>query len=123
MLQKLLQNEPAALIAVVTAIVGAAVSFGLLTQTRADAWIAVVAALLPIILPILQGYFTRQNAFAPATVQKIADAATQLPPGTPVDIGSPPNTDASPPLPPPVLTDADAAADLAGTPRPDNPTQ
>jgi hypothetical protein len=100
MVQKLLQNEPAALIAVITAIVGAAVSFGLLTQTRADVWIAVAAALLPIVLPILQGYFTRQSVFSPDTVQKIADAATQLPPGTSVDIGSPPNTDASPPLPP-----------------------
>jgi hypothetical protein len=69
MVQKLLQNEPAALIAVITAIVGAAVSFGLLTQTRADVWIAVAAALLPIVLPILHGNYSPPKAFAPASVQ------------------------------------------------------
>ena len=40
----------------------------------------------------------RRFVYPPATVQKIADAATTLPAGTPVDIGNPP--DASPPLPP-----------------------
>lgn len=39
----------------------------------------------------------RRFVFAPATVQKIANAATDLPPGSTPDIGKPP--DASPPLP------------------------
>lgn len=90
MIAKLLQTEPAALIAALTALLGAAVSFGLLTQIRADTWIALAAGLLPVLLPLLQGYLTRQTVFAPATVQKVADAATQLPAGTPVDIGQPP---------------------------------
>jgi hypothetical protein len=33
----------------------------------------------------------RRFVYAPATVQKVADAATDLPPGTPVDIGVPPS--------------------------------
>lgn len=99
-IRNLLKSEPAVLIAGVTALLGAAVSFGLLTQTRADVWISVAAGMLPIVLPIVQGWLTRQSVFSPDTVQIIADAATQLPAGTPVDIGKPPNTDASPPLPP-----------------------
>ena len=90
MIAKLLQTEPAALIAAITALVGAAVSFGLLTQTRAELWIALVAGLLPVVLPIIQGYLTRQTAFAPATVQAIANEATNQAPGTVVDIGKPP---------------------------------
>jgi hypothetical protein len=91
MIAKLLQTEPAALIAAITALVGAAVSLGVLTQTRADLWIALVAALLPVILPIIQGYLTRQTVFSPDTTQKLANAATNLPAGTPVDIGVPPS--------------------------------
>ena len=95
MLSKILKTEPALVISLLAAILGLAVSYGLLTQTHADAYIA----LLPAILAIVQGFVTRQTVFAPAKVQAIANAATTLPPGTPVDIGNPP-AGPIPPAPP-----------------------
>lgn len=86
MIQRLLSTEPASLIAIVTALVGLAVSYGLLTQVHADAWLAI----LPAVLALLQGAVTRQSVFSPATTQAIANAATHLDAGTPVDIGNPP---------------------------------
>ena len=95
MLDKILKTQPALFISLIAAILGLAVSYGLLTQTHADAYIA----LLPAIVSIVQGLLIKQAVFAPATVQAIANAATTLPPGTPVDIGNPP-AGPVPPAPP-----------------------
>lgn len=91
MLQKLLQTEPARLISLITALVGAAVAAGLFTQTKADLWVVLISAALPVVLPLIQGALTRQTVFSPATTQELANAATNLPAGTPVDIGKPPD--------------------------------
>jgi hypothetical protein len=90
-LQKILQTEPARFISLIVAAVGLAVSFGLLQQPRADAWVAIATAAVPFLLPLIQGILTRQTVFAPATVQVLADAATNLPAGSSVDIGKPPD--------------------------------
>lgn len=90
MIAKILQTEPARFISLIAAVLGLALSFGLLTQTRADAWVAIATAALPVLLPLIQGAITRQTVFAPDTVQKLANESTNLPPGTEVDIGKPP---------------------------------
>jgi hypothetical protein len=90
MLARILSTEPARFISLLTALLGLAVSFGLVTQAHADAWVGMAIAVLPAVLAFLQGAVTRQQVFSPAKVQQIANAATQLPPGTPVDIGNPP---------------------------------
>ena len=92
MIQKLLQTEPSLLIGAITAVLGLAVGYGLLTQAHADAWIALLLA----IPPLLQALVTRQSVFSPAATQAIANAATTLSPGTPVDIGNPPSGDVPP---------------------------
>lgn len=90
MIAKLLQTEPARLISVIAAVMGLAIGYGLMSQAKADMWIAALTVALPVVLPLIQGALTRETVYAPANVQKIADAATNLPAGTPVDIGVPP---------------------------------
>lgn len=87
----ILGREPAVIATFLALVLQLAISFGL--QLSAEQ----VTLVNAIILAGL-GLVVRQTAYAPATVQKIADAATYQPPGTAVDIGKPP--DASPPLPP-----------------------
>lgn len=86
-------REPAAIATFLALVVSLAISFGLqLTQEQ--------EALVNLVIVAALGLVVRQTVYSPATVQKIADAATFQAPGTTVDIGNPPNTDASPPLPP-----------------------
>ena len=86
-------REPVAIAAFVAILINLAISFGLnLTPDQVTLINALVIAGLALIV--------RQNTFAQPTVQKIANAATYQEAGTQVDIGQPPNTDASPPLPP-----------------------
>jgi hypothetical protein len=49
-----------------------------------------VLAAISLLTGFVIAELIRRFAFAPATVQKIANAATNLPAGTPVDIGVPP---------------------------------
>ena len=79
----ILGREPVAIAAFVAIAVNLAVTFGL--QLSAEQ-IALVNALVVAGLALL----ARQSVYPTATVQKIADAATKLPAGTPVDIGTPP---------------------------------
>jgi hypothetical protein len=97
MIEKLLQTEPARLIGLLAAVLGLVAGAGIVSQGRADAWVAFAGVLLPVLLPILQAWLTRRAVYAPATVQAIANEATNLPAGSTPDIGKPP--DASPPLP------------------------
>lgn len=97
LLQKILATEPARFFAAIAAVLGVAVSYGLLSQTRADAWVSFATLALPIVVPLLQGALTRRNAYSKETTQALANQATFKAPGTIVDIGQPP--DASPPLP------------------------
>ena len=96
-IRDLLKTEPARLISFIAAVLGLVVSYGLVSQVRADAWIAFATLALPVVLPLIQGALTRQNVYSKDTVQKLADRATYQKAGTKVDIGQPP--DASPPLP------------------------
>ena len=115
MIQKLLNAEPTAIRALITAILTFAVSAGLMTQAHADTATSIAGAVLPVLLILINGILTRNAVYSPKTTQAIANRAAAT--GN-TDIGSPPSGDTAAP----VLTSADAAADLAGTPRPDNPT-
>ena len=95
-----LKKEPAVVIGILAAAVLAAVKSlagdGILAGDVAD-WIG--KALDPQggwALPIILAGVTRFFVFSPAKVQEIANASTYLPAGTPVDIGHPPEGDASP---------------------------
>ena len=99
-----LKNEPAVIIGVLAAVVLAVVQtlggHGIISGDLVD---TVTKALDPNggwLIPIILGLITRFFVVGPVTHQ--AEVTTAL------------NT----PVPGPVLTEADAAADLAGTPRP-----
>lgn len=94
-IRRILSTEPARFISVISAVLGLGAAFGLVTQAHADAWVALALAALPPVLAFLQGALTRQSAYAPASVQRIANQATFQEPGTVVDIGAPPAGDAS----------------------------
>ena len=76
-------REPVAIAGFIAILINLAISFGLkLTLDQVALVNTLVVAGLALVV--------RQNVFAPPTVQKIANAATQLPAGTSVDIGNPP---------------------------------
>jgi acyl-CoA synthetase (NDP forming) len=96
-IRNLMEKEPTRVVGVV----GAAVAAGAAWAATALG-IHIPESLMPWVVLVLGGAiveFIRRAVYAPATVQKIANAATLQPAGTTVDIGQPPNTDASPPLP------------------------
>jgi len=97
LIDKLLATEASQFIGLLAAIAGALAAYGLVSQARADTWVSVLTFLLPIILPLIQARFTRQQVYSKDTTQALANQATFEEPGTFVDIGKPP--DASPPLP------------------------
>jgi hypothetical protein len=89
-----LKSEPAVIIGILAAAVLAVVQqlggANLLEGSVVD-W--VTRALNPTdgwAIPIILGAVTRFFVFSPAKTQQIANAATHLPAGTPVDIGHPP---------------------------------
>ena len=87
-IRSLMEKEPTRVVGAVGAAVTAAVVW-LATQ----AGVSLPEAWMPWIVLVVGGAIIeaiRRFAFAPATVQKIADAATFLEAGTPVDIGVPP---------------------------------
>jgi hypothetical protein len=76
-------REPVAIAAFFAIGINLAISFGLhLSQEQ----VALVNALIVAGLALV----VRQNVYAPPSVQKIANAATNLPAGSKVDIGTPP---------------------------------
>lgn len=96
-----LKKEPAVLIGILAAAVLAAVKSlagdGIVSGDIAE---MIGKAIDPAqggwALPILSGFVTRFFVFSPAKTQEIANAATYQPAGTKVDIGHPPEGDASP---------------------------
>jgi hypothetical protein len=91
-----LKAEPAVVIGVIAACILA------VAQTLAgngiissDVFATIAGALDPAkggwALPIILSIVTRFFVFSPPAVQKIANAATNLAPGTVVDIGNPPS--------------------------------
>lgn len=97
-IQKILDSEAAWFIGLLTAVLAAVVSYGLVSQARADLWISILTFALPVVLPIVQAIATRLKVYSKNTTQELADQATFQPAGSKVDIGKPP--DASPPLTP-----------------------
>ena len=93
--RSLMEREPTRVVAVV----GAGVT-ALAAWLASQAGVVIPESWMPWLVLVVGGAIVeaiRRFAFAPATVQKIANLATFQPAGTEVDIGSPP--DASPPLP------------------------
>jgi len=95
LIDKLLATEASQFIGLLTAVAAAFVSYGLVSQTRADTWVSILSFALPIVLPLIQGRLTRQQVYSKETTQAVADRAAAT---GDTDIGKPP--DASPPLPP-----------------------
>jgi len=93
-IRNLMEKEPTR---VVTA-VGVAVTAGV-AWLGAQLGIVIPESLVPWVVIVVGGAIAeaiRRFVYAPATVQAIANEATNLPPGSEADIGKPP--DASPPL-------------------------
>ena len=87
-IRSLMEKEPTRVVGVV----GAAVT-GIVVWLATQAGITIPESWIPWVVLVVGGAIIeaiRKFAFAPATVQKIADAATFLEAGTPVDIGVPP---------------------------------
>lgn len=59
---------------VALAVVGLFIGYGLLAPERAPLWLTLVAALLGGGLPIAGAAIARRDAWAPATVRRVADA-------------------------------------------------
>jgi hypothetical protein len=95
LIDKLLATEAAQFIGLLTAIAGALVAYGLVSQAKADVWVSVLSVALPIILPLIQARLTRRQVYSKETTQAVVDRAAAT---GDTDIGKPP--DASPPLPP-----------------------
>lgn len=94
-IRNILAKEPARLVGYGSAL---AVALALKLAERIGIVLSAdVLAAISLLSGLVISELIRRFVYPPATVQKIADAATTLPPGTPVDIGNPP--DASPPLP------------------------
>ena len=94
-IRNLMEKEPTR----VTAAVGVAVTAGI-AWLGSQLGITIPEAWVPWVVLVVGGAiveFIRRNVYAPATVQAIANEATNLPAGSQADIGKPP--DASPPLP------------------------
>jgi len=75
MISRLLHAEPAAFIALFSAVVTFAVSAGVISQAHADTLVSIGGTLIPPLLILVTGLITRQNVYSPKTVQKIATRA------------------------------------------------
>jgi hypothetical protein len=85
-----MKSEPTAIIEAVRALALIAATFGIaITAQDQAALVAVIGAGL-IIASTALAWWNRRQVYAKDTVQAIANEATYLPPGTPVDIGEPP---------------------------------
>lgn len=94
-MNKALKAEPAVIVstltAVVTAIIGLLVAFGIdVSEEQKNAIITAIGAIVPMIF--LTGVIIRQTVYSPATVEKIADAQYRA--------GTPPQ-EPQPEVPPP----------------------
>lgn len=87
-LRNILAQEPARLVGYGSAF---AVALALKLAERVGVVLSAdVLAAISLLTGLVISELIRRFVFAPATVQVLADAATQLPAGTPVDIGKPP---------------------------------
>lgn len=89
-LTAILEKEPVAIAASIRSLLFIGVLSGLLVMD--EQLLAAIALAAELIL----GLFVRAQVFPTATVQKIANAATEQPAGTVIDIGNPPQGETAP---------------------------
>lgn len=85
-----MKSEPTLLVEVVRLFALLATTFGVALNAEDQAAIVLIIGGVISVGSLALAFLNRHKVYAPASVQKIADAATFLPAGTPVDIGKPP---------------------------------
>ena len=85
-----MNSNPTLIVEAVRALIILGTAFGLAINAEQQAAIIGAAGAVFALVSFALAWYNRSKVYAPATVQKIADAATNLPPGSVVDIGQPP---------------------------------